>query len=970
MDFFGLEPEIAALRGRLAQAEGAARIGLSAQLAWYLRERDTREALDLVDEGLALIAEGATEDHAERLRCEARFMLVRAHGLALFAQFDAADISVATARRGYEAADDQIGLGDTCMVDAAIAALCGQGLRADEASRAADVHYAAAGDAVRRNIREAWQVREEGLRETGPVLARWTAAPPDDAACSHPGWRAMLDAFHGRNHWKKDHHAAAIENYRRARAGMRASGQVRLEIVLGLNSGCTYVRMLDFDRAFDCLEQAAAQARRTGWPASIGASLMQFAVTLWQRGRTEAARDLLQEAVAVLQPLKETRNWAVCCGYLGGVLVDLGDAQQALHWLDESEIVARKQGSMEVVASTLRRKGSALSLLGRSAAAVASVREAFDIEVANHWLSQQIESLLALSDIVERHAPNQAEAARSALPYLQQAQSLQLESDRSAHVEVLRRMARHHEALGDPVQALSLERQAFDIHDLSHTERSARLESSFLARTQTERVQADAEHQRALADAEGRRADAEARANRAKSTFLANMSHELRSPLNAMLGFSRLLLRDRTLGDGARHDVGIVLASGEHLYGLINQVLELSKIEAGCLVLNPMPFDIHSLLQELRSMFEASARQKGLRLAIEASPSVPQHLVADAVKLRQVLINLLSNALKFTPHGAIELQVKEIDGARLGFKVVDTGVGISSDELAGLGEAFAQAHAGRHASEGTGLGLAISRSFVRLMGGELALASEPRQGTTVHFDIPLQAARPGEWVTAFRPPTLPARRLAAGTPTPRILAVDDRPESRHLLVRLLTPLGFEVREAANGQEAIDAWRQWQPQLILMDMRMPVLDGREATQRIRAAEGDARTCIVALTASSFEEERAEILAHGCDDFLRKPFREGDLLDLLARHLGLRYDHEAAPAPPVCATEPKIDVSRMPAPLREQLRSALARLDVQAVARALEALHAHDAPTAELIEPIIERFDYDRARALLADEPASC
>jgi CheY-like chemotaxis protein len=240
----------------------------------------------------------------------------------------------------------------------------------------------------------------------------------------------------------------------------------------------------------------------------------------------------------------------------------------------------------------------------------------------------------------------------------------------------------------------------------------------------------------------------------------------------------------------------------------------------------------------------------------------------------------------------------------------------------------------------------------------------------VHFDIPLQAARPGEMVTPFRPPTLPARRLAAGTPTPRILAVDDRPESRHLLVRLLTPLGFEVREAANGQEAIDVWRQWQPQLILMDMRMPVLDGREATRRIRAAESGGHTCIVALTASSFEEERTEILANGCDDFLRKPFREKDLLDMLAHHLGLRYEYDTVP--PGRQAEEPVDVcagrlGSLPQPLRERLRGAVSTLDVKSMEEVLLAIRRHDPDTAAMLAPLAERFDYQRINTLLDGEP---
>jgi CheY-like chemotaxis protein len=397
-------------------------------------------------------------------------------------------------------------------------------------------------------------------------------------------------------------------------------------------------------------------------------------------------------------------------------------------------------------------------------------------------------------------------------------------------------------------------------------------------------------------------------------------------------------------------------------------VLEMSKIEAGRVSLVDAEFDLHALLEESREMFAGAADAKGLALSVRCDAAVPQHLNGDAVKLRQVLINLLSNAVKFTARGSIELRVSlEAPGLIpiLGFQVSDTGVGIAADELLRLGHAFQQASAGQRAAEGTGLGLAISRGFVQLMGGELRLTSTPGLGTCVQFTVAMQLAEGGA------PGLLPGpvRRplgLAPGTPPPRILVVDDRAEGRRLLARTLSPIGFEVREAGDGEQALAEWERWSPQLILMDMRMPVMDGWEATRRIKATQRGRSTVVVALTASSFEEERDEILAAGCDDLLRKPFQEEVLFGALARHLSLRYAYDDDGSPAAGCPEPdRRRIAMLPRALRDRLRCALEQLDVQAVDGALEEMRAHDPTTTEALAPLAGQFQYARMRALLAE-----
>lgn len=390
-------------------------------------------------------------------------------------------------------------------------------------------------------------------------------------------------------------------------------------------------------------------------------------------------------------------------------------------------------------------------------------------------------------------------------------------------------------------------------------------------------------------------------ANRAKTEFLASISHELRTPLNAIIGFSQLLHRDPSLTPH-RPTLDIINRSGEHLLELINDILEMSKIEAGRTTLNEKAIDLHRLLDNLQDLFQLRAEDKQLRLDARRSPTVPQWIKTDGGKLRQVLINLLANAIKFTDQGSVTLKVKCLEGVEtkpgdptektilLHFLVADTGPGIAPQEMTKLFIPFAQTESGLKSHQGNGLGLPISQKFVQLMGGEIRVKSNVNQGSLFYFSIPVQTFAPK--VSTDSPAPAMASELLAKDELPkicsgggqRILVVDDQPASRLLLRQLLTAMGFVVQEAENGEEAISLWQSWQPQLILMDMRMPILDGYTTTQRIKATPGGKKTIIIAITASAFEEERAEILAAGCDDFLSKPFRQEELTSILGKHLG--------------------------------------------------------------------------------------
>jgi len=467
-------------------------------------------------------------------------------------------------------------------------------------------------------------------------------------------------------------------------------------------------------------------------------------------------------------------------------------------------------------------------------------------------------------------------------------------------------------------------------------------------------------------------------AYQAKSTFLATMSHELRTPLNAILGFAQIMVGSRALPPEQRENVGIISRSGEHLLILINNVLEISKIEAGHITLSQNSFDLYRLLDEVHDMFQFKADDKELYLIFEYEPQLPQFIQTDQVKLRQVLIHLLNNALKFTQAGGVTLTVRHKEGeiisqlptpyALLHFTLVDTGVGIASHEMEKLFEAFVQTESGQQAHEGMGLGLSISRHFVKMMGGDIRVDSQVGQGTTFSFDIMAQVVS----ASAIQR-VKPLRRIIAlevDQPRYRILVVDDVWTNRQLLVRLLKPLGFELQEAENGAEAVARWQEWRPDLIWMDIGMPVMDGYEATKRIKAqvSSGQLETptfpVIIALTASILEEERATVLAAGCDDFMRKPFKDTDIFEMTARHLGVRYVYEELTEVMPAWLTPEL-LAILPLTLRQRLAKAIDLADVETAQAVIGEIAPHHPAIISGLRELVNNFAYDTLLNLIND-----
>ncbi|NER82892.1 MAG: response regulator, partial [Leptolyngbya sp. SIO1D8] len=473
-------------------------------------------------------------------------------------------------------------------------------------------------------------------------------------------------------------------------------------------------------------------------------------------------------------------------------------------------------------------------------------------------------------------------------------------------------------------------------------------------------------------------------ANRAKSQFLANMSHELRTPMNAILGFAQLMARDATISPQQQGALNVINTSGEHLLDLINDVLEMSKIEAGSLTLSSKPFNLRKLLQTLQNMFRIQAKAKHLELRFSLDNAVPQYILGDEGKLRQVLINLLGNALKFTDIGYVALTVSsEVTSDAtatntLTFAIEDTGPGIPEDILPFVFKPFVQALHHVPGEGGSGLGLAITQQFVQLMGGTIELSTEVGRGSTFKFSItsePIDAAT----LTQAEEYSLPAiaaadktiRGLASGQPDYRILVVDDRPENLDPLVQLLQSVGFDTRSAINGQDALTQWSIWQPHLIWMDMRMPVMDGYEATRRIREQERENpnawnhpnKTKIIALTASAFEDQREEVLAAGCDDFMPKPFNGAEIFRKMTDHLGVKYVSSQTSMSPVLSRsgiESRLleALQGMPAVWLQQLNQAAIQADADWLRQLIDQIPSESTGLAQQLLKLVENFDFER------------
>jgi signal transduction histidine kinase/CheY-like chemotaxis protein len=452
-------------------------------------------------------------------------------------------------------------------------------------------------------------------------------------------------------------------------------------------------------------------------------------------------------------------------------------------------------------------------------------------------------------------------------------------------------------------------------------------------------------------------------ASSAKTRYVAGMTHELRTPLNSILGYAQILLRGHELKASAREMVTTIQQSGQHMHALIDGLLDLARIEAGRLRLDPAPLPFPDFLSELVRMVQPQAEGKGLSFRLETVGRVPAWVQADAKRLRQILINLLGNAVRFTDRGGIVFRV-DCRHEVVRFEVEDTGIGIAPQDQERIFMPFERGSAGRRTSEaGTGLGLAITHLLTELMGGELTLRSQVDAGSTFTIRMYLRE------IEAPAQRSVRNLRPIVGYLAPRrtLLVVDDQPIQRQLLASLLLPLGFAIREAASGREALEIVQRERPDAVLLDINMDDLNGWETAQLMRAEAGPALP-IIFVSADPFENRPELLAAVGAQGFVSKPVIESELLDLLARVLQLEWVHEAHPAA-VAGNGASRDPAA-PLPLAGDLRErlvTLARLGNASGLRALLRESAQDEPAmADVLQSLVvhvDRFDFNALIARL-------
>lgn len=518
----------------------------------------------------------------------------------------------------------------------------------------------------------------------------------------------------------------------------------------------------------------------------------------------------------------------------------------------------------------------------------------------------------------------------------------------------------------DPGGLVALDGFISDITSLKKAEEELRLSNDLLEMKVEERT---AELKKAKEEAEA--------ANRAKSLFLSKMSHEIRTPMNAILGFSQLLKRDPALTDSQDKYLTTINRSGEHLLALINDVLEMSKIEAGCIELQPSAFDYHRLIDDLINMFRIRTESKSLQLDSMIAKDVPQYLYCDQGKLREVLINIIGNAVKFTDQGGIVVRaaVQEAHGREFVLKVEvqDTGCGIADKDIEAVFSPFEQADS-EHWHEGTGLGMSISRQFARLMGGDVTVVSRLGKGSSFTFTFNAEETSADQVKSVADECRQSILGIAEGQPEFTVMIADDDATNRRLLVSLLTSVGFKTCPATSGKEAIELFRKVKPDAILMDYHMPEVDGLEATRKIKALPDGKETPIIIVTASAMDESRDEALGAGADDFIRKPYLETDLLEAIKKFTGVEYiyseqdklnlpDREKMTMTSI--TEISEMVKELPDEFVDEMLKAVAKGDLNNLLKLTESPDL-DPLLAGILRDRIEHFEYEKLKQILLSD----
>lgn len=466
------------------------------------------------------------------------------------------------------------------------------------------------------------------------------------------------------------------------------------------------------------------------------------------------------------------------------------------------------------------------------------------------------------------------------------------------------------------------------------------------------------------------------RANKSKSLFLANMSHEIRTPLNAIIGFSQLLNREKMLSNTQKEYNTSIIKAGEHLLTLINDILELSKVEAGRMELNPTNIDLNVLLENIYMLFKEKAQSKHLTYQLEIADNLPKYIIIDENKLRQIFVNIIGNAIKFTDHGGIvtriSYNVNEDNTNDLYVEISDSGPGIAREEQNRLFKQFEQTNSGMSKGSGTGLGLALSRQLAKLMGGDIFVKSEVGVGSTFTFTVKVEEGTSEDVEHAFEKRVL---KIADENAKYKILIVDDKEENLKVAQTLLDLVGYTTNTATNGKEAIDAFTAWKPDLILMDIRMPIMDGREASKIIKSLPGGNTTPIIAITASTFEDRALSMSSMGIQGYIHKPFRENELFGKIAEILDVSYIYEEDKNSSAESAESENDsldlsdeITKLPIEIVDQMRDALAAADFDLLIELINSLDSTHSFLAKQLITYTNNYDYTYLQSVLKAKEA--
>lgn len=461
-------------------------------------------------------------------------------------------------------------------------------------------------------------------------------------------------------------------------------------------------------------------------------------------------------------------------------------------------------------------------------------------------------------------------------------------------------------------------------------------------------------------------------ANIAKNIFLSHMSHELRTPLNAILGFSRLMERDANLTVKQAENLELIHQSGVHLLNLINDVLAMAKTDAGIEALDIKAIDLPKFVEYIAVMFNSRAVGHGLTFSLDMMRDIPRYVKCDERKLQQILTSLLDNSLKFTQIGGIELKVgsracdpekqnaasnKSNGKIELYFEVRDSGKGIETDMLETIFDPFFSERMGDSATSGTGLGLTVSRNFARLMGGDITAANRRGKGSLVTVRMTVELALKPQEQVQYRVTEIDSAKIRQ-----RILVVDDDSTSRLLLSKLLSEVGFKVKEAEDGRKAVALFFDWRPHLIFMDIRMPLMDGMAATKIIKATEEGRHIPVIALTAHAVEEERQKIIAAGCDAFIRKPFDESELFEVMAKQLDMAFilkrTTQTKPSTPEPGPHLSIEaLAKLPPSVLEEIKQSSVALDMERTNACIDGIQVENSALGDSLKSLTKRFRFN-------------